>query len=84
MGWEALCPTSATRAYLGITAQRELSVVVPPPSEQRLIIEALLPKVDKLDAGAESISAQIERLQEYRKALITAAVTGQLHIGEAA
>jgi hypothetical protein len=30
----------------------------------------------------DRLLAQLDRLQEYRQALITAAVTGQLHIGE--
>ena len=61
-----------------------LLVVVPPLSEQRNILSAIENEVGKFPATMKRLSASIERLQEYRQALITAAVTGQLDIGEEA
>jgi len=62
----------------------DLPIQVPPMAEQDTIIRHL-DSTGKKEAGAErGLRAQIERLQEYRQALITAAVTGQLDIGEAA
>jgi type I restriction enzyme, S subunit len=52
----------------------------PPVDEQRAIV-AHLDSVGEAQAGFESaLRRGVERLQEYRQALITAAVTGQLDI----
>lgn len=37
----------------------------------------------KIDRTVETVEAAIERLQEYRTALITAAVTGKIDMREA-
>ncbi len=55
-------------------------VVEPPTAEQRAISEALDKSVGAIDGASTRIRTQIDRLGEYRQALITAAVTGQLEI----
>ena len=53
---------------------------LPPLAEQRAIADHLDRETGKLDRLTASIEAAIERLQEYRAALITAAVTGKIDV----
>jgi type I restriction enzyme, S subunit len=57
-----------------------LEVIVPPLEEQRAIAAYLDQETAKLDALVGKVEAVIERLQEYRAALIAAAVTGQVDV----
>lgn len=57
---------------------------IPPPDEQRQIAAYLGTKVGVLHHVVDSVAAQVNLLRECRQALITAAVTGQLAISEAA
>ncbi|MGB9880403.1 MAG: restriction endonuclease subunit S, partial [Anaerolineae bacterium] len=53
-------------------------VVVPPLEEQRAIAEYLDRETAKIDALIAKVREGIERLKEYRTALISAAVTGKI------
>jgi type I restriction enzyme S subunit len=53
---------------------------VPPVTEQDVIITAIELRLSSLDALAAAVTDQIGKLREYRQALITAAVTGQLDV----
>ncbi len=53
---------------------------VPPLPEQRAIAAFLDRETAKIDALATKVEEAIERLQEYRAALITAAVTGKIDV----
>ena len=55
-------------------------LLLPPLSEQRAIADFLDGETEKIDTLVEKIGAAIERLQEYRFALITAAVTGKIDV----
>lgn len=68
----------------GIRADRlKMSLVPTPPlSEQNDICAYVEAKTQGFDAISERVQVQLDRLREYRQALITAAVTGQLGIGE--
>jgi type I restriction enzyme S subunit len=55
----------------------------PPVSEQRDIATYLDRETAAIDALVAKVETAIERLQEYRAALITAAVTGQIDVREA-
>ncbi len=76
--------------YLSATAVPMLSqaqignvpVCHPPLSEQRAIVAYLDEETAKLDALQTKVETAIERLQEYRTALITAAVTGKIDVRE--
>ena len=57
-------------------------VPLAPVDEQSEIVAALVTVEASLRAGVERIQMQMARLHEYRQALITAAVTGQLAIPE--
>ena len=59
-------------------------LATPPVEEQRRIADHLRRALAKADKATHSISDQLHKLAEYRQALITAAVTGQLDIGEEA
>lgn len=60
-----------------------LPVPFPPYPEQAAIAAYLNVETAKLDALAEKVEEAIERLQEYRSALITAAVTGKIDVRKA-
>lgn len=70
------------------TAQTNISVPIvqfmpvprPPLREQVAIAAYLDVETTKIDTMAAKVEAAIERLQEYRTALITAAVTGKIDV----
>ena len=55
-----------------------IPIPLPPPSEQRAIAVFLDQETTRIDEMAAKIDAAVQRLQEYRTALITAAVTGTI------
>ncbi len=55
-------------------------VLVPPISEQRVMANYLDSETAKIDRMVAKVETAIERLQEYRMALITAAVTGKIDV----
>lgn len=55
-------------------------VLLPPLPEQAAIAAYLDEETAKLDALVGKVEAAVERLQEYRTALITAAVTGKIDV----
>lgn len=52
----------------------------PPLSEQQMIAEYLVDAIHRLEHVNKSIWRSVQQLAEYRAALITAAVTGQLEV----
>ncbi|NQZ03015.1 restriction endonuclease subunit S [Idiomarina sp.] len=54
--------------------------VLPEIDEQRAIVKVLTEKSDRISLQEEKTKAVIERLQEYRSALITNAVTGKIDV----
>jgi type I restriction enzyme, S subunit len=70
------------------TAQTNISVPIvqfmpvphPPLAEQQIIAEFLNIESSRVDALVAKVETAIERLQEYRSALITAAVTGKIDV----
>jgi type I restriction enzyme S subunit len=70
------------------TAQTNISVPIvqylpvlrPPASEQSAIVAFLDRETAKIDSLVAKVEQAIERLQEYRTALITAAVTGKIDV----
>ena len=59
-------------------------IPLPPPNEQLAIAAYLDRETAKLDALVAKVEMAIERLLEYRTALITAAVTGKIDVRMAA
>jgi type I restriction enzyme, S subunit len=65
---------------LGNKMIAKFRVPVPPIEEQREIAKWLDHRVEKLRSAATAIGQGIDRLQEFRAALISDAVTGQIDI----
>ena len=71
---------SAAQPGLSVGNISSLRIPVPPFSEQHAIAEFLEHETAKIDRLVEKVEAAIEKLQEYRTALITAAVTGKIDV----
>lgn len=74
----------ATRTRINLEIVRDAWLAVPPLTEQRRIVARCASIREAWQNTHRAIVGQVERLQEYRQALITAAVTGQLDIPEEA
>ena len=70
----------ATIRGVNICDLKRAFIPVPPHIEQAAISDRLGGETAKLDALMAKVRAAIERLQEYRTALISAAVTGQIDV----
>lgn len=66
------------QANLNPTRFAEIALPVPPVDEQKAIIEFLTPHGEQTEAVTSQITTSIEKLTEYRAALVTAAVTGKI------
>jgi type I restriction enzyme, S subunit len=63
---------------LALDDVKSLWLPIPPYAEQRAIADYLDRAMGRIDAMVAKVEAAIERLQEYRTAVITAAVTGKI------
>lgn len=70
----------STKGAITCEQLANLTLAIPPPSEQRAIADYLDQEAAKIDQMVAKVEAAIERLQEYRTALITAAVTGKIDV----
>jgi type I restriction enzyme S subunit len=61
-----------------------LQLPVPPHSEQVAMADYLDGETAKIDRMIEKVEAALEKLAEYRAALITSAVTGKIDVRGAA
>jgi len=78
--WMVFDAGGTTIKHIYITRVVKMTALVPPVSEQAAIVSEA-GRIDKLlQRALRGTAGSIERLQEYRQALITAAVTGQLDI----
>jgi type I restriction enzyme S subunit len=62
--------------YQGIAAGLEICVA--PIDEQGAIAEYVFERTAAIDTTAKSVRRSVDQLTEYRTALVTAAVTGQI------
>ena len=69
-----------TKIQLSLDDVKSLRLCVPPLREQEAIALYLDEETAKLDRLVAKVEKAIERLQEYRTALITAAVTGKIDV----
>ncbi|MDF2276559.1 restriction endonuclease subunit S [Aeromonas caviae] len=74
--------TGSTAEGLKASKLTVLKLICPPLPEQTAIATYLNRETAKIDKLVEKIDAAIVRLQEYRTALITAAVTGKIDVRE--
>ncbi|HEY0075469.1 MAG TPA: restriction endonuclease subunit S [Abditibacteriaceae bacterium] len=72
--------TGAAQPKLTSDRLRGIRLPKPPVEEQRAIADYLDRETAKLDRMREKVEAAIGKLQEYRMALITAAVTGKIDV----
>lgn len=72
--------SGVTRYGLPIAAVTEASVPVPPLTEQQAIAEFLDHEMGRVDGLVSHVETALERLEEYRTALITAVVTGKIDV----
>src|SRR5215475_15602728 len=82
--FESRAKQSTNLASISATNIKELPIPVPPVDEQRAIVAHIATETAKLDALHSATERTIALLKERRAALIAAAVTGRLHIPEAA
>lgn len=75
--------TGSTAEGLKASKLPKLRLVAPPINDQKAIANFLDRETSKIDSMVAKVDAAIERLQEYRTALITAAVTGKIDVREA-
>ena len=75
--------TGALHPHLECSKVREISICLPPPEEQRKIVDYVRSQLNRLDGLTKSVKLAIETLSDYRSALITAAVTGKIDVREA-
>lgn len=69
-----------TRASLGQELLKKLPVLLPPLHEQQAVADWIDKSCSRLDSLVTKVEVAIERLQEYRTALISAAVTGKVRL----
>ncbi|MBC7943905.1 MAG: restriction endonuclease subunit S [Burkholderiales bacterium] len=70
----------AAQPNLAMEDVKAFPCFVPPSQEQRVVAAYLDRETAKIDRMVAKIEAAIEKLQEYRTALITAAVTGKIDV----
>jgi type I restriction enzyme S subunit len=75
--------TGALHPHLNCGLVRDVRVPSPPLAEQLAIVGFLSHETAAIDAMVNKVETAIERLLEYRTALITAAVTGKIDVREA-
>ena len=78
------CSVSAAQPGLSVSVISALKVPVPPFNEQQKISAFLEREPSKIDHLITTVETAIDRLQEYRTALITAAVTGKIDVRQTA
>ncbi|MEE3393903.1 MAG: restriction endonuclease subunit S [Lachnospiraceae bacterium] len=68
-----------TQQNIGMRTLEKLKVAVPPYAEQKRIVEYLDTKWNEIDALAADIQSQIDTLEQYKRSVITEAVTKGLN-----
>lgn len=72
--------TGSTIQHFGPEHLRQMLICLPPKSEQDFIVNHLEKETKKIDNMLKINNKTIDRLNEYRTALITAAVTGKIDV----
>jgi len=71
---------STNLASISKTNLSRFPVAIPPLDEMQATLETLRDRMSKLDWISEKTNTSIDHLKEYRSALITSAVTGQIDV----
>jgi type I restriction enzyme S subunit len=72
----------STRAYVGLIAQADLVIVIPPLNEQNEIVRELNIRCKASDLLLEKSYQLIDLLKKRKTALVSAAVTGKIDVRE--
>jgi type I restriction enzyme, S subunit len=72
----------AAQEQINITDAVDFFIPTPPRAEQSRIADQLARHTRGIDATVDAVRHQLDRLREYRQALITAAVTGKLDVSK--
>lgn len=75
-----LAKTGSTIQHFGPSHLSRMVIALPPLEEQHAIADFLDREAEQIDQMITKVESAIERLQEYRTALITAAVTGKIDV----
>ena len=75
-----LMSNASTIGILNQEKTKQLTILLPPKQEQDAIVQFLQVAESKNQATRKTAMEAIKRIQEYRAALITAAVTGQIDV----
>ena len=73
-------PYGAAQEQINITDAVNFLIPTPPREEQTRIADNLDDETQRLDRVIDLVGQQIDKLREYRRALITAAVTGKIDL----
>jgi type I restriction enzyme S subunit len=71
---------SINQANLNPTRYGQIHVALPPIQEQHMIVEYVDRVASKVDRLTSEVEIAVNRLTEYRQALITSAVTGKIDV----
>ena len=82
--WKDATFIIATIQNIGADRYADLSVPVPPISEQELLLRFLDESTADIDRAVERAEVEMDLLREYRTRLITDVVTGKLDVREVA
>jgi type I restriction enzyme S subunit len=83
--WLSLNSVGSTMENLNSSIVGRIPLLMPPLEEQRSIVAHVATNERRLVRALSVSSAVVDKLRDYRQALITAAVTGKLDVaGEAA
>jgi type I restriction enzyme S subunit len=72
----------STIKTIGMTDIKDLRMPIPPLEEQIKIVDKLNREKQIIEKAITKIEEQINELEKYRQALITAAVTGKIDVRE--
>lgn len=80
--WQWLSSIFIQATIQNVNAEKYANLVIPvPPVEEQLsIVTSLLSQLKRIDVQRERVRLAVERLIEYRSALITNAVTGKIDV----
>jgi type I restriction enzyme, S subunit len=81
IGFFSSSKTRVNKTY-NQTELKELEIIVPSLKEQNQITEYLNQRVNNLNSVISKIITIVNRLQEYRTALISSTVTGQIQVNQ--
>jgi type I restriction enzyme S subunit len=71
---------STNLASISMSSLQDLPVVVPPRETRQAILDHVDRETERIDTLIRKVEVAIDRLKEYRTALISAAVTGQIDV----